>query len=296
MKFIVSLLTSVGIGTLLTGKDLAHGQTVVADGVEDWVALLESGIAFPGAGFGSISFPDQGSQTYVFRFENEWQTSTTMPGWQGAVAVSMNNNAQPAAEAFQVSGSRLTEGNDFNVGGMTHDSGSFYEVMGRGSTVFNNGSSSSASTWEIDYDFSGLANGYLPAGTLISIVDTGDGPNETMIFEAGLEGGATAAWMELIDFTINQGGQDQQTPAYRGANIYDVGLPPEGPSLATGSAEYVLMRTTRDITDLSFIATQGPSGGSTSLKFLAPTFIPEPSSTILVATAIGSFCFRRKRL
>lgn len=277
----------------------SRAQTASADGTPEWSALLESGIANPGGAFGSVTFPDSGSVSYTATFQNVWLSTWPLQvaqGWTGTVSMDVTGSAQPQESSFQVSGSRLTEGNDFNVGGVSNNSGNFYEMVGRGLTAFNNGGSGSVSTWTVTFDFAGLDGGYLPSGTLLSFIDIGDGLNETMSLSANLHGGGTGFWMSEIDFSTGQGGRDQQTPAYRGGGVYDIGLPPEGPVFASGGAEYVLMTTVADLSTLQIVATQGPGGGSYGFKIAAPlSSVPEPGAPSLFLPAALLCLLGRRR-
>ncbi|MEP2776086.1 MAG: PEP-CTERM sorting domain-containing protein [Luteolibacter sp.] len=290
--------TTIGILLAWIGlfTEAGFAQTSVADGIADWTALTETSIAYPGAAFGSIAFPNSGISTYTFSFNNEWLVAEGRQvdaQWAGAVAASIKSNATSPATFSQSSGSRLTEGNDFNPGVFPTNSGMYYETIGRGNFTYGYGGSGGTSDWTMHLDFSGLSQGWLPAGTLLSFIDVGDGIYETLMLSGTLVGGGSGEWMEEIDYSVLSGAKDQQTPYYAGSSTYTVGMAPAGPVLATKSAEYVLMRTTVNLTDLTVTGTQGSGSGTYGMKIMAP--IPEPAIVWLFSVALSGWCVRRKR-
>ncbi len=109
----------------------------------------------------------------------------------------------------------ITEFSDFGPGAIANNSGNTYYVYGRGLNGF--GSTGFSEGWTLTYDFTGLVNGYLPAGTLISVTDV-DGfasGEENAILNATLASGATTAWATYFDNSL--------TAPPHGAPVYDSG-------------------------------------------------------------------------
>ena len=288
-----------------------NAQTLTTDGIPEFTALLESSIAFPTGDSAFVTFPDSGSMGYTFTFDNKWLAGTGRAvdeDWVGLVTATVTGAAFDPSQSFgQSSGyvinsfwpTGLTGVNDFAPDDEPNNSGLYYDTIGRGGFNVGNGSSAGIGTWTISLDFTGLANGYLPSGTLLSFIDTGDdsmgNDAETTILTAGLVGGGTEEWMTEIDYSLGLGVRDQPAPVWRGGNTYDVGL--ETPKLATGSAEYSVVQTTKNIETLVIQLTQGPGGGAHGFEIHAPTMIPEPAGIgLLLAAMLLTLGPRRRRI
>lgn len=220
----------------------------------------------------SQTLPASGSENFTFTFGNSYLPSgfTLNSGWAGTGTMTYTkNDANAASHATHYGNSRVTEYHDFNPGDVPNQSGSVYRVYGRGLFAFNGASGGVNHSWTVTYNFSGLANGYLPAGTLIGFTDI-DGTPETALLSAMLASGS-GAWLSAspLDYTTNS--THGQAAYNAGANTYYF----DGPSVSNGA---ILYFTTKNLTSITMNLTSGNGGGSFGVKFAAPVTAPITTS------------------
>lgn len=285
--------------------------TATADGIFDYTQLNEFSNAFdtpdfPDTGFGEasfITFPEAvGTANYTYTFDNQWFAGTGLRvhrDYVGNIATTFETVKDDGStvSAFQSSGSRLTQGNDFAPS--AYGSGQFYEAIGRGNHSFNCSSCSTEDAeWVITFDFTSLAKGFLPIGSLLSIIDSGEG-EESMDITATLSGSIESAWMNQIDFWANGSPQSQPAPTFTGGstNLYEVSdVASNDQVIAGGGGGHVLMATTQEVTSLSFRLTQGLAGGSQGFEFMAPVEpVPLPAGLPMLLAGVGVFALMRRK-
>lgn len=219
------------------------------------------------------TLPASGSENFTFTFANSYLPSgfTLNSNWGGTGTMTYTkNDANAASDAAFHGNSRVTEYHDFNPGDVGNQSGNIYRMYGRGVFAFNGSTGSGMShSWTVTYNFSGLTNGYLPAGTLIGFTDI-DGTPETAILSAVLASGS-GAWLSAapLDYTTNS--THGQAAYNSGANTYSF----DGPSVSNGA---ILYFTTKNLTSVTLNITTGSGGGSLGVKFAAPVAAPITTS------------------
>ncbi len=216
-----------------------------------------------------FDFPT-GTDTFDFSFDHSYIEAgfSLDSNWMGSgrIQYSMADN-NPASDIQHSYGDKITEYSDFEQGFKINESGRIYDVYGRGYFSIKAGTTENHS-WTMTYDFTNLVNGYLPAGTMIGIVDI-DGiavSNEYLLLNATLQSGGTSQWLA-------------QPPHDKG---YNPGQPPHGEATyisATTSYYFngpnasnttIAYLTSENITNLALTLTQGFAGSSFGLKFAAP--------------------------
>ncbi len=218
------------------------------------------------------TLPASGSENFTFTFANSYLPSdfTLNSNWAGTGTMTYTkNDANAASHATFYSNSRVTEYHDFNPGDVGNQSGNIYRMYGRGLFAFNGSTGGVNHSWTATYNFSGLTNGYLPAGTLIGFTDI-DGNPETALLSAVLASGS-GAWLGAgpFDYTTNS---THGQPTYNaGANTYYF----DGPSVNNGAIMYF---TTKNLTSITLNLTAGNGGGSYGIKFAAPASAPLATS------------------
>ncbi len=206
-----------------------------------------------------------GTEKFDVTFDNYYIPADYIidPDWAGSATLTYTqDHAGTESGAFFAAGSRETEFSDFGPGSIANNSGNEYYVYGRGLNGF--GSTGFVDGWTLTYDFSGLVNGYLPAGTIIAVTDV-DGlasGGENVILNATLVSGATTAWASYFDNSLT-------TPPH-GAPIYDSGTNSYNYASVSGAnnGNWVLV-TTEDLLNVSINVTNN-GGGSIGLKLAAP--------------------------
>lgn len=282
---------------LLGGCPLAglHAQTIEMAALN----LIGSSTDVP---FPSTPFPGGYSHTfpvttgtYTYTFENAYigmSGSTAHPDWWGTGILTYTmNDANAASNAFHSVADRLTEYHDFNPGDIPNTSGRTYEVYGRGIFGFNGAGGGPAveHDWTLTFDFSTLAPGYLPAGTVLGFTDI-DGiaaSNESILLSAVLHSGGTDPWMTFYDDAPNPA-PGHGLAAYNALdNTYLFDGPPS-------SNDHIAYITTENLTGITFDITQSAgAGGSIGFKIIAP--VPEPSAALLVIAALAGLTAQRRR-
>jgi len=246
----------------------------------------------------SIRFPADQETTFNYNstYENEYIPDgyTLDPDWQGNCLLSYTKHDNVStSNAFHTGASRVTEFHDFNPGDLVNASGDIYHIHGRGHFGFNS-SPEGPHDWTVTYDFSALANGYLPAGTLIGFIDIDgeNGLNENLLLTAT---GTTDPWLEVFDYTA--GVPTHGTAAYNApgkpANSYYF----DGPPVSNAAIAYL---TSQDLTSITINAKSAAGGGTIGMKLAAPLipFVEEDvscnggsdgSTTVAVAGGTGPY-------
>ncbi|MGJ8697829.1 MAG: PEP-CTERM sorting domain-containing protein [Verrucomicrobiaceae bacterium] len=157
----------------------------------------------------------------------------------------------------------------------------------------NNGSNGLASI-----DFTSLAAGYLPAGTMLLFSDVDTGASESITIEAFDAGGSNiGAWLDEPTATWGSGtgGGGSIAPDDMPSWIYDtIDLTYEihGGGIGTSSPTIgVVMLTNQNIYTMDIDKNHSFNG----LYFRAPESVPEPSSILLGSLAAGLLILRRQR-
>ena len=206
----------------------------------------------------------------IFTFDHSYIEAgfDLVSDWEGAGRMTYNMyDGNPQSNVQHLYGDVSTEYSDFPPGWKVNESGRIYDVYGRGHFSFNAGTIQNHS-WVVSYDFTGLSNGYLPAGTLIGFVDI-DGQavaNEVVIMAAALQSGGSTPWLETPPHDLG----------------YNYGQPPHGEAnYVSGNNQYIfdgpdasnttiLYKTQEDLTSITMTLLQGSAGSSYGLKFMAP--------------------------
>ncbi len=268
-----------------SGCPAAQSTVTVATLENPYAALLLTGTTgaslFPTSDYPSGTFPPDavvngepggynqtfptGTETFNITFDNYYIPEDYIidPNWAGnATLTYIQDHAGTESNAFFAAGSRITEFSDFGPGAIANNSGNTYYVYGRGLNAFS--STGFSDGWTLNYDFTGLANGYLPAGTLISFTDI-DGlasGGENAILNATLASGATTAWLNYFDNSLTT--PPHSAPTYdSGTNSYNFGS-----ATGTANGNWALI-TTEDLFNVSINVTNN-GGGSIGLKWAAP--------------------------
>ena len=143
-----------------------------------------------------------GSENFDARFDTLFVPDgfRMHPYWLGPIRYSyQQNDSNPASNASFSAADRETSLNDFGPGVYPSRSGRVYNVFGRGIFSFGSGTVENHS-WTTSFDFTSLNLGYLPAGTMISVIDVdGMSISESMNFSAVINGGGNQPWMDYFD-------------------------------------------------------------------------------------------------
>ncbi|GEM_PF-867828 len=276
-------LTNLGVGTykvIVTDANCTDTLTVVIEDINEhaYAAMILTGADNTTVPTGTytggyyITFPTT-PDNFDFSFNHSYIPSYLEldANWMGAGQMSYQmNDANTSSNASHAVADRVTEFHDFNPGTLPTQSGRVYDVYGRGHFSYSGGTDPGGHSWTVSYDFSGMANGYLPAGTLIGFVDIDGIANngESVLLGATLQSGGNTAWLSNPPYDFANGAtQDQQTEStYNvGNNTYYF----NGPNSTNTSSSAILYQTTQNITSISLDLTHG-TGGSYGMKFMAP--------------------------
>ncbi len=141
--------------------------------------------------------------------------------------------------------------------------------------------------YNLEYDFTGLKNGYLPSGTLIYVRDIdGVGANTELLSIAATPLVNTRAAAFEIYYNGSVTGETHYDVTSNVLSVNNLGS-------ADQPSQTVAWLTTKDITSFSVDASALRNNGSFQFGFAAP--VPEPSSTALLGLGALGLLARRKR-
>ena len=243
---------------------------------------------FTGGYFHVFPATQSTSYNYNFTFDNSYIPEGFIidPDWGGMGTMSYIKNDANSLSSTSISiHNRITEYHDFNSGSIANASGEVYQVYGRGHFSFNGYEADSMSTIQPDrtltFDFTGLANGYLPGGTFISFVDN-DGMfsldnGEYLLATAALTSGGSTPWMTPQDSTIHAPfhGHGEYEAAGQPANSYYF----DGPESSVGQNPAILYRITENLNSITINSLTGYAEGSVGMKLMAPIVAFDLTST-----------------
>lgn len=188
--------------------------------------------------------------------------------------------------SFTVTGQKASGGNatiGYNGLGAALDAAPVGSVISFGYLQF----STAASVTDYDFDFSGMTEGYLPAGTLIAVSGMS---GASLLAIAASSDGAFLDYFSDADFIGGGGGADGVV-SYE-AGTYDLSIVAGSTTNSSPGASF-LFRTTENLTSLSFGA---QNQEAFSVNILAPgVAVPEPSSAMLVLGTSLAWGLRRRR-
>ncbi|PSJ72030.1 hypothetical protein C7N43_36300, partial [Sphingobacteriales bacterium UPWRP_1] len=221
------------------------------------------------------TFPSATATTYnySFTFNNSYIPAgyTLDPNWLGNGTLNYTkNDANATSNAAHSAHTRVTDYTDFNPGDLINTSGDVYHVYGRGYFSFGSATGALQHDWTETFNFSTLANGYLPAGTIIGFVDIdGTASNgENVLLTATPASGPNGPWMTYLD-----DGRTSLIETPHGFAVYEAPGKPvasyflDGPPTNNSAIVYI---TTKNLTSITISAKHGITGGSYSVKFAAP--------------------------
>ena len=235
---------------------------------------------FPGGYF--QTFPT-GSESFPTTFDHTFIPSGLAldPDWAGTATFSYSMlDSNTTSNAFQAVGDRVTEYHDFDPGVIPNRSGSVFNTYGRGHFTYNGSSGGSDHLWQVSYDFTSLANGYLPAGTVLGFSDI-DGisvANESVLLAATLDSGGSDAWLSYADDAPNP----EPGHGLAGYDSLNNSYEFDGPD---ASNDHIAYQTTEDLTTVTITVTQGMAGSSLGMRFIAPLVNTCISGTVRNDTA-----------
>jgi hypothetical protein len=179
--------------------------------------------------------------------------------------------------------------------------GNFKTNSSFGEYASNNGTTTEFSA---TYDFTGMANGYLPAGALIMFADVDRTTLENPTLTGVIAAGGTGAWLNsignysssaataLTDIFANVSFDGTATYSLTAQGINDNG----------NSNGYQVFQTTQNLTSFTHYSYPDNGSGGYSLSLFAATSAPEPGTLALVGLGLfgllrrKAFTLRRKNL
>ncbi len=215
------------------------------------------------------NFPTS-SETLNFTFDHNYidDSYSLSNDWGGSGVLTYSIfDGNPESNITHFVGARNTEYHNQDAGDIPNESGEVYDIYGEGYFQFGSGTTQSHS-WSLVYDFTNMTNGYLPAGTLIGLIDIdGSGVSNEEVSLAGvINTGGSAAWLAAPaeDKGYQQDDSPMAEPTFiSGINTYFF----LGPAVNNSASAYI---TTQNLTSITVSATSGQTGSSYGLKFSAP--------------------------
>lgn len=289
--------------------------------VSTFVLLLASSITLPAQTLITPTNTPQRGYWTGFNFSTT-QTATTTSVDKGSSTGSINLEFK-APEGFKLStatggnftvnltslNTGINSGNDATVTrykdgplftgvSLTSDA---QKMLGRWAGSNSSGISAFDGTSVAEYDFTGMTNGYLPAGTMFYLWDldtatTGEGP-------ITINSSATDQFMDLTwqgdGATIGKDGAVSLPNVFwnSGKGEYLI----EATGKGNNDTDLTIFVTNQNLTSLTFKHNVTSKGGSHGIYMAAPVEflpfdpVPEPTSTLLLGLAATAGLFRRNR-
>ncbi len=307
---------TIGCGCMAAGLILAASKAEAAVSYAP-LTLTENGSSDPfpsdpgSSGF-FHTFPGT-PDTFDFTFEGPYLTSyppvdglqptTPIPvdvNWHGMGTLSFSRDSGDGGSSHTAY-PRVTGIDDFGppvpgaeFPGRENVSGELYFIYGTQRFNFR-GDGTAPTTWTLEFDFTTLANGFLPAGTLLAFTDI-DGVNtdgEMLTITAALESGTNDPFLAFLDRNDNEGEFMDEAVHNPLSNSYTFD-DADPPGADNDSVAYL---TTENIDTLTIVANQGNVGGAYGFKIAAPSGpipIPEPATAFLVSMSFLIVARRRR--
>lgn len=266
---------------LTPSGDFISGQTWAGYSWNGWLPVLPDG-AFTSR----LTEPSQTISTEVY-FHLTSPGYDLHPDWTGTFQVT---GTASAGNQTNLQAGSLYHFNALSSAGARALTG---PTLGGTQQFFERGG---ASTWV--YDFSGLVNGSLPAGTMFWIYDMDAYPSSNLI-EGPLtfQGDSPDPFLNLVwQGNLANSGQATVLPDvfWDSAGIYTMDNT-HGSVFNNVSGDLSVFYTTRDLTELTVVS---KSGGEANHSFFiyAPVLpIPEPSSALLLSLTATLTLLHRRR-
>jgi hypothetical protein len=163
--------------------------------------------------------------------------------------------------------------------------GNFKTNSSFGEYASNNGTTTEFSA---TYDFTGMANGYLPAGALIMFADVDRTGPENPTLTGTIAAGGIGPWLNFVgNYSANAATALTDIFAnvtFDGTSTYT--LAAQGINDNGNSNGYQVFQTTQNLTSFTHYSTPDNGSGGYSLSLFAATSAPEPGTLVLVGTGL----------
>lgn len=266
--------------TLTPSGSFLPGRTWSGYGWDSWRPVLADAVT------SRLSVPGQSTTTQVY-FHPTSPGYQVHSAWTGSFQVTGTSSASnaPGEDA-----GRLYHFNAESTAGVRALTGT---TLGGTQQFFSQGG---ASTWT--YDFSGLANGYLPEGTMLWLADLDSYSSSNQVEgPLSMTGDSGTGFLNLAwQGNLSNSASETRVPTitWDGSGTYMVdNTHPSG--FFNNPNDLSVFYTTRNLTQLT-VSSKSGSSASHSLFIYAPVVpIPEPSGVALLGFAGTLTLLRRRR-
>jgi PEP-CTERM motif len=171
--------------------------------------------------------------------------------------------------------------------------GNFKTNSSFGEYASNNGTTTEFSA---TYDFTGLANGYLPAGALLMFADVDRTGLENPTLTGTIAAGGTGPWLNFVGNYSSSAATAVTdifaSVSFDGTSTYS--LAAQGINDNGNSNGYQVFQTTQNLTSFTHYSSPDNGSGGYSLSLFAATTAPEPCTLALVGLGLLGMLRRRK--